>query len=300
MTIYEPDPSLPWVPRVLLRVEVGSTAHGTGTTEQEDYDELGVMANTWQWSIGIPGRPNRKETVVYRPGKEVGERSGPGDYDLTVHTARKFANLAAQGNPSVLMTLFGPLRYSHPNGLGDKLRSEPMVEAFWSAGARGKFLGYCRAQRARLEGIRGGKHTNRPELIEKYGYDTKYAMHMLRLGIQGREYMETGRITLPMPTDPRLFLQQVRAGNVTLETVLAYADWLEDELVNIPTGAPERPDYGRINSWLLDVFDWQRSGTEWKSCVPIPCDGWKPFEWGSEAVEEPVDVGGGEVVQEEA
>jgi hypothetical protein len=256
---YEPDPTLPWVPRVLLRVEVGSTAHGTGTLDQEDYDELGVLADTWQRTIGIPGHPVRKETIVYRPGKQVGERSGPGDYDLTVHTARKFANLAAQGNPSVLMTLFGPLRYSHPCGLGDELRSDEMVEAFWHQGARQKFLGYCRAQKARMEGVRGGKHTNRPELIELHGYDTKYAMHMLRLAIQGMEYMQTGRVTLPMEYESRRFLQEVRAGKIPYENVIKTAEGAIDFLEIIDTKAPDRPNYARINRWLLDVFDWQRS-----------------------------------------
>jgi hypothetical protein len=31
-----------------------------------------------------------------------------------------------------------------------------------------------------------GAHTNRPELVAVHGYDTKYAMHALRLGLQGR------------------------------------------------------------------------------------------------------------------
>ena len=34
---------------------------------------------------------------------------------------------------------------------------------------------------------------NRPELIAAHGYDTKYAGHVLRLGYQGIEFLETGR-----------------------------------------------------------------------------------------------------------
>ena len=44
-----------------------------------------------------------------------------------------------------------------------------------------------------------GAHTNRPELVAVHGYDTKYAMHALRLGLQGVELLTTGRITLPVP-----------------------------------------------------------------------------------------------------
>ena len=45
-----------------------------------------------------------------------------------------------------------------------------------------------------------GAHTNRPELVAVHGYDTKYAMHALRLGLQGIELLTTGRITLPVPS----------------------------------------------------------------------------------------------------
>jgi hypothetical protein len=33
---------------------------------------------------------------------------------------------------------------------------------------------------------------NRAELVEQFGYDTKYAIHTLRLGHQGVEFLETG------------------------------------------------------------------------------------------------------------
>jgi hypothetical protein len=35
--------------------------------------------------------------------------------------------------------------------------------------------------------------------VAVHGYDTKYAMHVLRLGLQGVELLTTGRFTLPVP-----------------------------------------------------------------------------------------------------
>lgn len=240
---HAPDPTLPWTNRVIIRTEVGSTAHGTGIPDQEDYDELGVMLEPWQSTIGIS--PST-ETIVHRPGRAEGERSQPGDYDLVIHSVRKFARLAAQGNPSILMVLFGPLRFTTP--LGDALRN--LAPAFWSDNARQRFIGYSRAQRERLLGVRGGKHTNRPELIEQHGYDTKYAMHMLRLGFQGLEYATTGRLTLPIPGEHGQFLRDVRNGNYPLTEVIGRADANEDALSMLRTHAPEHPDYDAINHWL--------------------------------------------------
>lgn len=243
---YEPDPALPWAGRVFMRVEVGSTAHGTGLPDAEDYDEIGVMFEPWESLVGISPV---KDTITYRPGRFEGERSQPGDYDLVVHSARKFCRLAAGGNPSILMVLFGPLKFSNP--FGDELRD--LAPAFWSQRARERFMGYSRSQRLRLEGKLGGAHTNRPELVEKHGYDTKYAMHMLRLGIQGMEYMRTGRITLPMDPVQREFLLKVRHGMISLDQVLSSADANEDAMGMMSSRAPEDPDYGAINSFLHDV-----------------------------------------------
>ncbi len=50
-------------------------------------------------------------------------------------------------------------------------------------------------------GLLGSRHSpNRDrEVSERHGYDTKYAMHALRIGHQGIELMEHGHITLPAP-----------------------------------------------------------------------------------------------------
>lgn len=246
MNTPSPDPSLPWTPRVLLRVEVGSTAHGTGLPGGEDYDEMGVMIEPWRSAIGVH---QGADTIVYRPGRTEGERSQPGDYDLVVYNARKFAQLAAKGNPSVLMLLFGPLRFSTP--LGDRLRE--LAPAFWSRKAHLRFLGYSRAQRERLLGLRSGAHTNRPELVAEHGYDTKYAMHMLRLGFQGLEYAFTGRLTLPIPSEQGDYLRAVRRGELTLSDVIGQADLNEAALKIVDGDAPAEPDYSAINDWLLAV-----------------------------------------------
>ncbi len=46
---------------------------------------------------------------------------------------------------------------------------------------------------------RTGARTNRPELVAAHGYDRKYAMHALRLRVQGVELLTTGRVSLPVP-----------------------------------------------------------------------------------------------------
>ena len=127
----------------------------------------------------------------------VGARSQAGDLDLTIYSLRKWARLALQGNPTVLLLLYLPdeaivIRTT----AGDRLRG--LASAFASKHAGKRFLGYLEAQLQRLVGERGQRDVNRFELVEEFGYDTKYAMHMLRLGHQGVEFLESGRLFLPM------------------------------------------------------------------------------------------------------
>ena len=97
----------------------------------------------------------------------------------------------------------------------------------------------------------GGAHTNRPELVAQFGYDTKYAMHMLRLGVQGIEYATTGALTLPIPEPHGSVLRDVRHGRYTRDEVLAMADANEATLETLVSMAPSAPNAAAINQWLL-------------------------------------------------
>src|SRR2546423_1793482 len=72
------------------------------------------------------------------------------------------------------------------------------------------------AQKQAMLGQRGGHRPTRPELVEAHGHDTKFAGHVLRLGYQGVEFLESGRITLPMPEPQRQRVLAVRRGEVPL------------------------------------------------------------------------------------
>jgi hypothetical protein len=97
---------------------------------------------------------------------------------------------------------------------------------------------------------------NRPELIEQYGFDTKYAGHVLRLGYQGIEFLETGRLTLPMRSAERQRVLDVRTGHVSFEDVLAEADDLQRQLESLlgASSLPAHPDYDSVNAFLADTY----------------------------------------------
>ncbi len=89
-----------------------------------------------------------------------------------------------------------------------------------------------------------------------YGFDTKYAMHMLRLGFQGVELLTTGRLSLPMREPERSFLLDVRRGKVGEQECLARAGELEQELTDLAATSPlpDEPNDVRVEAWVLNAY----------------------------------------------
>lgn len=234
----------------ILRCEVGSTVHGLGVAGTDDRDELGVCIEPADYVIGL----RHFEQYVHR-SQPQGVRSQPGDLDLTIYGLRKFASLALKGNPSIL------LLFNVPDekcviliDLGRELRD--IAWAFASRKAGAAFLGYMQQQRQRLMGERGQMNVKRPELIERYGFDTKYAGHILRLGFQGIAYMQTGAFPIPMPEEQRELILAVRTGHVPENDVLTKAGELEAELKDAIDSShlPAGPDYDVVNDFLIDAY----------------------------------------------
>ena len=209
-------------PNTILMVEVGSTAHGTGRSGQEDHDETAVQVETPEQVLGLSEGLRNK---MYRTQPE-GTQSGPGDTDRQVYSLRSFLKLAASGNPSIMLVLWAPIE--HTTHLGDFLRA--LGPKFIGRHMIARYRGYMQSQAMRLLGTKGGGHGvrgggGRPELIEKYGYDTKYAMHCSRLGFQCLELLETGGLELPIPGAAGEWLKDVRHGRVS------FTDWWEETLM---------------------------------------------------------------------
>lgn len=234
----------------ILRCLVGSEVLGTSLGGQGDRDEMGICLEPPEYVVGL-----RRFDQYIRRSRPEGHRSGPGDLDLTVYSARKWMRLALGGNPTVLLPLFVPdAALLAVDDAGRDLRSRAGMVLSRQAGHR--FLGYLRAQRDKLLGVRGGRHTNRPELVDRYGFDTKFAMHMVRLGLQGVELLETGRISLPVPEPDRTWLVELRQGRHTRAEALERTEELENLLVRLlrTSPLPEWPDTAAADRWLVEAY----------------------------------------------
>lgn len=234
----------------ILRGVVGSVALGLNLPGTDDRDEMAVFIEPMRYGLGF----GEFDHLITRDQPE-GVRSQPGDLDSTAYSLTKYLKLALSGNPSVLMLLYLP---EYINQEPDGVTLVELRDSIVSQKALPRFLGYLTQQKLRLQGELGQKNVHRPELVEKYGYDTKYAMHALRLGYQGIELATTGMLTLPLPSDVRSLLLGVRQGLVDLPYVL-YAIQQQEVALREETDDGGRvlrpqPDYDKVYAWACDTY----------------------------------------------
>jgi hypothetical protein len=158
---------------------------------------------------------------------------------------------ACKGNATALHFLFTK------SAVRSEVWSEILEQkdVFLSRSCVPQFLGFADAQLKRTTGKLGrGKKGQRPELEEKYGYDVKAGMHVLRLLYECQELVLTGKITLPRPE--RDLLIKARTGKFSMEKILAMAQRLfaECEEAARHSFLPEKVDRAAVSKLLAKAY----------------------------------------------
>lgn len=237
----------------ILECAVGSRAYGT-STDSSDNDIRGVRVESLHEAFGLHSNFEQYEyrTATERTGN-TNEPSQDGDFDVTIYGLRKFLRLALRGNPSVIELFFlkGVL-----DARGGQLQE--LAPLIVSQHAGNAYLGYLIAQKQRLLGERGQMRTTRTELIEKFGYDTKYAAQALRLGYQGIELLTTGRLVMPLEGEIRQELVDVRNGLIPFNDVLSHLGVVERRLKDLTDDRDcvirKTPDVVAVDVWMQRIY----------------------------------------------
>lgn len=110
------------------------------------------------------------------------------------------------------------------------------------------------------------RNPERAVLEEKYGYDTKHALHLYRLLTEGEELLTNHTITLPRP-DVEL-LMDIRNGRYSYDQLMEMigdVDLKFDKLYQEST-LPKSPDINKLDNLCVNIVEtWLReSKTYWK------------------------------------
>lgn len=232
---------------LLFACEYGSRAMGLGT-EDSDHDIMEVHLEPRQAITGFAPYSAKHTSTA-----GLDKRSGPDDTDTVRYGLRHWAELAARGNPTAMTPLFVPEGLRTDTTLGRLILRHASLFVSKEAGRR--YRGYSYGQYQAMEGTRN-KKTNRPELVHKYGYDTKFAYHMVRTAAQGYELMNSGWVNLPIPTDMARDLRAIRNGEPSREQVLDYWRGIDADLEQAieKTTLPDTAQYDKIYDLLHEVY----------------------------------------------
>jgi predicted nucleotidyltransferase len=235
-------------PEAIIHLFIGgSELHGAKVGATDDLDLYGVFLDGPLMTLGLEPRSH----FVWSTATDD-RRNGPEDVDLTLYSLRRWAHLAAKGNATALHFVFADATATS-NELWRMVQEQRHL--FLSKQSALQFLGFAGNQLRRITGEAGrGAKGRRPEYEGIFGYDTKAAMHCLRLYLECIELMKAGTITLPRPE--REFLIEARSGEWTLEQFLKEAERLrlEAEDAAAESRLPERVDVPQISDLLAKVY----------------------------------------------
>lgn len=208
---------------LILEIIAGSTCYGLNLPTSDE-DRMGICVVPKVSFFGFGQEGSRFEHhVTTHP-----------DQDRTVYSLQKFLTLLLKGNPTILNLIFADEQHvTHTTEFGEMLRDPEVYKMLVNESAAGAYLGYMSQQIKLLENHGTGEvlsRVKRPGLVDDFGFDTKYAMHALRLGYQGCELLTTGTIPFPMRDGYRMFLMDVRNGKVQFDFVMNEARRLLKEL----------------------------------------------------------------------
>lgn len=226
----------------------GSALHGVKLQGTDDTDVYGIYIERPWLALGLESMEHFVASTSPQTRRNVAS-----DVDVMCYSLRRWASLAAKGNPTILHSLFTPAEEGEEEWAGIiKCR-----EMFLARTHARKYLGYADAQLKRMCGQRGrGKHGQRPEIIGKFGYDTKAAMHTLRLLYEGIELMKAHRVTLPRASKERDLLLAVRRGEWREERVIRQAHRLTKVLEESAEASslPEAVDLSAVSKLVSGIY----------------------------------------------
>lgn len=236
-----------------LTVWRGSIAHGTYVPNDDplsidDKDLIGICIPPAEYYVGLRQFGSRgTEEIISDP------------WDIVVYEHRKAISLLAKGNPNMLCMLWAPPEFTtHYTAAGEALLA--CKSLFATKRAFPAFRGYAQSQLKKMgKGVyHGYMGEKRKALVDKFGYDTKNASHLIRILRQGIDFMRTGELEVYRSDAEELLA--IKRGEYTYEQIKLEAEALDRELAMAgeESTLPAEPDWDAINKLATYMYESQR------------------------------------------
>lgn len=226
----------------------GSIAHGTYRPNNEsnsidDKDLMGVCIPPIDYYYGL-------KTFGSRGTMEIKQN----EWDIILYELIKIIQLLEKGNPNALSLLWlQPKYYLKVTESGQLLINNRNL--FVGKHVYHSYVGYARGQLHRMTHLsyKGYMGAKRKRLVEKYGFDTKNASHLIRILRQGIEFLSDGEVRV-LRNDAQELLE-IKAGEWSLEKIKVEAERLftAAETAYIHSKLPVKPDHEKINKLCIQI-----------------------------------------------
>lgn len=185
------------------------------------------------------------------------------EYDITVYSIVKFFRLLMDNNPNIIDALFVPRNcVLYSTAVGEMVREKRQL--FLHKGCWSRFKGYAYAQihKMRTKVPEG----SRQKIIDEFGYDVKFAYHVVRLLNEVEQILVEQDLDL---TRNKEQLKAIRRGEWSLEMVENYFADKEKQLESLYLQCPLPPvaDKEAIKRLLLQCLEHHYGSLE-KCIVP--------------------------------
>lgn len=201
----------------------------------------------------ILGFGNQTQRFEQYQQHHVIEKDTRKEYDLNIYSVVKYFQLCMENNPNMIDSMFTPANcVLHSTKISDHMRDNR--KKFLHKGAWHKFKGYAYSQMHKMKIKEPDVTSKRYESIVKFGYDVKFAYHVVRLLNEVEQILIEGDLDLMKNNEQ---LKSIRRGEWSMEQIEQYfvnkEKSLEEAYVN--SKLQHKPNEAEIKAILLETLE---------------------------------------------
>ena len=245
-----------WLPtNVHYETVMGSVAYGV-STDTSDFDTVGfcvppkdIVFPHLAGRIQGFGRQQKRFVCYQKHGVRLCSRT----YDLNVYNIVHYFHLCMENNPNMIDSLFTPQEcVLHSTRVANMVRDKRRT--FLHKGAWHRFKGYAYNQLHKMKTKMPEPGSKRWLSVQKYGFDVKFAYHVVRLLYEVEQILTERDIDIRRNTP---HLKAIRNGEVSEKDLLAWASDKEKSLEKVYETSllPHGPDEPAIKRLLFGCLE---------------------------------------------
>ena len=242
---------------VHYEVITGSVSYGI-SSDTSDMDVVGFCIPEKQVLFPhlageIPGFGRQIQRFDVWQQHHIMDKETRQEYDFSIYSIVKYVQLAMENNPNILDSLFTPQRcVLFCSSVAQIMRENR--RSFLHKGSYQKFKGYMFSQLHKVEQKTNSSNPKRADTIQKHGFDTKFASHAVRLGLEVEQILIEGDLDIERN---REVLKSIRRGEWSIDRIKEFCSQKERHLDDLYQKSTLRhsPDEEAIKDLLMNCLE---------------------------------------------